>query len=70
MACEFDAIALGTAQLKAGPIAASPLLNFALAFAALARAWAMSAGISGYGAAVRKRIVYGSTTVISLICLV
>src|ERR1700687_521802 len=30
----------------------------------------MSVGISGYGVAVLNRIVYGSTTVISLICLV
>ncbi len=30
----------------------------------------MSDGISGYGAAVLKRIVYGSTTIISLICFV
>src|SRR6516225_10969286 len=30
----------------------------------------MSEGISGYGVAVLKRMVYGSTTIISLICFV
>ena len=56
------------------PIAALPLLKssvvaFAAAFEMIATC-VMSDGISGYGVAVLKRIVYGSTTTISLICLV
>jgi hypothetical protein len=51
------------------PIADFPLLKSSVdAFAALFEMIAtcvMSEGISGYGAAVLKRIVYGSTTVIS-----
>ena len=56
------------------PMAALPLLKSSVvALAAALETMAtcvMSEGISGYGVAVRKRIVYGSTTIISLICLV
>ena len=56
------------------PIAALPLLKSSVvAFAAdfeIIATWVMSDGMSGYGVAVRKRIVSGSTTIISLICLV
>ena len=56
------------------PIAALPLLKSSVdAFAApleIIATCVMSVGIRGYGAAVLKRMVYGSTTIISLICLV
>ena len=56
------------------PIAALPLLKssvvpFAASFDTIAIC-VMSVAISGYGCAVRKRIVYGSTTSIFAICLV
>src|SRR5450755_3523617 len=56
------------------PIAALPLLKSSVdAFAAdfeMIATCVMSVGISGYGVAVLKRIVNGSTTTISLTCLV
>ena len=72
-------------ELSLGPAAAYSVLVVGIVFVVIALIgrglrWfrapgaipvtSMSVGINGYGAAVRKRIVYGSTTVISLICLV
>ena len=55
--------------MAALPLLKSSVVAFAAAFEIITTC-VMSDGISGYGVAVLKRIVCGSTTTISLICLV
>src|SRR5450432_365833 len=66
---EYRTSLYGPVPTAARPLLKSSVVAFAADFEMIATC-VMSVGIRGYGVAVRNRIVNGSTTIISLICLV